>query len=258
VRIYVDESGTHGSSPWLVIGILFVPDHGMFHSELCGTKESQEYFNASPQRNARYKETHLADFKSHRDRNVALAWIKAFFTHGCYFRSIVIDWSIWQGQFFGGPFEHDALKKRRAYKKWTEMIIHQETPYLRDATLYLDALHVLHGYDLLEHLKDRFTRNYQGTTPWISEFQVTDSWRDANQCLQLADLLTGCVYHTLVPAGPQTKRSLLRDQTASHLYDGLREFGVRDSAPSFWRGYHKNTLTKHFPKFSEWFWRPEK
>ena len=43
VRIYVDESGTHGSSPWLVIGILFVPDHGMFHSELCGTKESQEY-----------------------------------------------------------------------------------------------------------------------------------------------------------------------------------------------------------------------
>jgi hypothetical protein len=27
-------------------------------------------------------------------------------------------------------------------------------------------------------------------------------------------------------------------------------------APGFWKQYAKGTLTKHFPKFSAWFWRP--
>lgn len=257
MRIYVDESGTHNPSPWLVIGILFVPDHGLLHSELCRIKEDRNYLNASPKYHARYKETHLADFKSYRDRDVGLDWIRTFLAHTCYFRSIVIDWSKWQGRFFGTPFEPDALKKRRAYKKWTEMLIHPETSRFRGATLYLDSLHVLHGYDLLDGLKDRFTKNYEGPAPWIADFQVTDSWRDANQCLQLADLLTGCVYRTLVPNDTHTNRGLLREQTVQYLYDGLLAFGVRARGPSFWRGYHKVSLTRHFPKFSEWFWAPE-
>jgi hypothetical protein len=28
--------------------------------------------------------------------------------------------------YFGDPFEPDALKKRRAYKKWAEMLLHPE------------------------------------------------------------------------------------------------------------------------------------
>jgi len=257
-RIYVDESGTHADSPWLIIGILFVPDHGPLHSDLCGVKEKHKYLNVSLRYNARYKETHLAKFKSHHDRNVALDWIEIFFRHNCYFRSIVVGSSGWDARFFGDPFEPPALKKRRAYKKWTEMLLHPEMRDVRGATLYLDALHVLHGYDLLDHLKDRFTRNYQGSEPWIKEFQITESWKDAHQCLQLADLLTGCVYRTLVSSGPQTERSRLKDHTADHLYNGLRAFGVRDRAPSFWKGFHKKTLTRFCPKFSEWFWKPDK
>ena len=72
-RIYVDESGTH-SDEWLVIGMLFVPDHGRLHSDLCRVKENKSYFNKSPRRNARYKETHLTGFKSERDVEVAKGW----------------------------------------------------------------------------------------------------------------------------------------------------------------------------------------
>lgn len=32
-RIYVDEAGTH-SEEWLIIGMLFVPDHGVLHAAL--------------------------------------------------------------------------------------------------------------------------------------------------------------------------------------------------------------------------------
>jgi hypothetical protein len=38
-RIYADESGTH-SHEWLVIGMLFVPDHGPLQSDLCKVKEN--------------------------------------------------------------------------------------------------------------------------------------------------------------------------------------------------------------------------
>src|SRR6266511_5136534 len=55
VRIYADEAGTHGGD-WLIIGMLFVPDHGPLHSALCASKENHKYYNAKPRRKARYKE----------------------------------------------------------------------------------------------------------------------------------------------------------------------------------------------------------
>jgi len=96
-RIYVDESGTH-SDEWLVIGMLFVPEHGPLHSDLCATKERLAYFNNSQKKSARYKETHLTKFKSTRDVDVARNWIDSFLQHSCYFRSVVIDWSLYNGR----------------------------------------------------------------------------------------------------------------------------------------------------------------
>ena len=124
-RIYVDESGTHGDK-WLIIGMLFVPTHGILQSELCKAKDVHGYLNTSPKRSAKYKEIHLTGFKSSRDVSVAKDWIDLFVRHDCYFRAVVVDWSIWDGRHFGGPFEPEALKKRRAYKKWAEMLLHAE------------------------------------------------------------------------------------------------------------------------------------
>ena len=124
-RIYVDESGTHAER-WLIIGMLFVPDHGALHSALCGVKERLSYLNQSPKRNARYKETHLSEFKSSHDVEVGRAWIDIFLQHSCYYRCVVVDWSVWDARHFGDPFEPEALKKRRAYKKWAEMLLHPE------------------------------------------------------------------------------------------------------------------------------------
>lgn len=246
MRIYVDESGTHGGG-WLIIGMLFVPDHGLLHSELLRVKDQVGYHNASPRHDAKYKETHLSEFKSQRDVDVASGWIDSFLGHSCFFRSIVVDWSIWEGKHFGTPFEADALKKRRAYKKWAEMLLHPESLEFRDrASLYLDRLRIAHHYDVLDHLKMRFSG-------LIQEFQETDSAKDANQCLQLCDLLTGGVYQSLVPAPNVHKRG-----ATDYLYGKLTAYGVKERGPVFWRGYHKNTLRQHFPKFSEWFWKPEK
>jgi hypothetical protein len=170
---------------------------------------------------------------------------------------VAVDWSVWDGSYFGGPFEPEALQKPRAYKKWAEMLLHPElkTPpggsEIYHAKLYLDRLRIMYGYDVLDHLKDRFTRNYQGESPYIEAFQHTDSWRDANQYLQLCDLLTGCVYQALVPSDREAKQ-----QVRSHLEKSLSLLGVKAMTPSFWRGYAPNSLRKHFPKFSVWFWKP--
>ncbi len=255
-RIYADELGTH-SDEWLVIGMLFVPDHGPLHAALAKSKDDLQYFNRSPKRSARYKELHLSEFKSNRDLEVAKKWVDSFIAHTCYYRCVVVDWRTWDARYFGDPFEAESLKKRHAYKKWAEMLLQPELklsdgrPRFCNARFYLDKLRILYGYDVLDHLRVRFTGDYRGSSPYIELFQHTDSWKDANQCLQLCDLLTGCVYQSLVPARSDEK------QAARAYLDGtLARLGVVRNTPSFWRQYAPNTLTKHFPKFSAWFWRP--
>ncbi|HBI41935.1 MAG TPA: hypothetical protein DDY78_03635 [Planctomycetales bacterium] len=255
-RIYVDEAGTH-SAEWLVIGMLFVPNHGPLHAALCDVKERRAYFNESPKHSARYKETHLQQFRSPRDVAVGKDWIDLFIQHNCYYRCIVVDWSIWDGKYFGDAFEAEALKKRRAYKKWAEMLLHPELkePFggreIYHAKLYLDRLLIMYGYDILDYLRLRFTENYRGESPYIDSFHHTDSRHDANQCLQLCDLLTGCLYQALVPS---TKAAKI--ETRNHLATALQPLGVKGLEPAFWRGFAPNSLTKHFPKLSAWFWRP--
>lgn len=251
MRIYADESGTHGGE-WLVIGMLFVPDHGRLHSRLCAIKEQKSYLNTG-RRNARYKEVHFANLKSQRDADVARSWIDSFLASQGVFRSVVVNWSVYDGRFFGGPFEPDALKKRRAYKKWAEMLLQPELVGLRNARFYLDRLRILYGYDVIRSLEDRFQRNEDGEAlrrPRIKEFQATESWKDANQCLQLCDLLVGCVYQSLVPSNNPVKL-----QVTDHLYGELQAHGVKSRAPGYWRGFG-SSVRKHFAKFSEWFWRP--
>lgn len=257
-RIYVDESGTHDAK-WFLIGMLFVPNHGALHAALCQAKEDLGYFNNSPRKSARYRETHLTAFRSPSDLAVGKRWIDLFFKHACYFRCVVVDWGIWESNHFGDAFDPEALKKRRAYKKWAEMLLHPElkspmagTPIFH-AKLYMDKLRVLYGYDVLDHLHERFTGNYQGESPYIELFQPTDSWRDANQCLQLCDLLTGCQYQALVPSTKSAKLGVVK-----YLGERLREYGVRSLEAKFWRQYAQVSLTNHFPKYSSWFWQPSK
>lgn len=256
MRIYIDESGTHGKE-WLVIGMLFVSDHGPLHAALCNAKDKIGYFNTSPRFKAKYKETHLSKFRSQRDVDVASEWMDLFLAHNCYYRSVVVDWSIWEGKYFGGAFEAEALKKRRAYKKWAEMLIQPETrnsegePRFYHAKLYLDRLCAMRGYDILDHLQNRFTEGYHGESPFIDSFQHADSWKDANQCLQLCDLLTGAVYQNLVPSTNEFKVA-----ASDCLAERLRPLGVDRLDAGFWRQFAQTTLRQRFPKFSEWFWRP--
>lgn len=254
MRIYADESGTH-SEDWLVIGMLFVPDHGKLHPDLCRIKDDLGYFNQKKKRAAVYKETHFAELKSRRDLELGKRWIDRFLVSESRFRCVVVDWSKFQGRFFGNAFEPSALKKRRAYKKWTEMLLQPELDSLAGATFYLDRLRILYGYDIISSLRDRFSFHRDGkarkNSP-IRDFQLADSWKDANQCLQLCDLLTGAVYQTLCPSSNETKGAAV-----DHLYEQLQAFGVKSRAPGYWKGYGQ-TVYKHFPKFSQWFWDPQK
>ena len=174
---------------------------------------------------------------------------------GSDFRSVVVEWAIFEGRHFGGPFEPDALKKRRAYKKWAEMLLQSEVGALRDARFYLDRLRILYGYDVIRSLKERFQHDEYGEVlprPRIREFQATESWKDANQCLQLCDLLVGSVYQSLVPSKKPAKLRVM-----NHLYKKLEAHGVKGRTPGYWRGFGSSTR-KHFNKFSEWFWKPTK
>ncbi|MCO6436712.1 MAG: DUF3800 domain-containing protein [Phycisphaerae bacterium] len=254
-RIYVDESGTHAEQ-WFIIGMLFVPDHGTLHSALVKVKEKHKYYNQG-RGNNRLKESHLNKFRNWRDLEVAKEWINVFIQQTCYFRAVVIDWTIWNPKHFGDPFEPEALKRKRAYKKWAEMLLHPELKNPRlgvgiyHAELFLDRVQVLAGYDILGQLQERFTANYRGESPYIDRFELIDSWRDASQCLQLCDLLTGCIYQSLVPAKSKYKLG-----AKHHLAESLRPVGVQQFTAGFWKGFAKETLSKRLPKFSAWFWKP--
>lgn len=256
VRIYVDESGTHAAE-WFLVGMLFVPDHGKLHARLCDVKRRLEYFNRSPKRKARFREAHLAEFKSQRDLELAKAWFDAFVEDSCYFRAVVVDWSIWEPNYFGQWDEPEALKRRRAYKKWAEMLLHPELkePSLEhgiyNARLMLDRLRIMHGYDILDHLRERFTKNYSGESPYIESFEHVQSWRDAHQCLQLCDLLVGSVYQALVPSTKKIKSSV-----PDLLLESLADSGVTSLEPKFWRQFDDTSIRKRFQKFSLWYWRP--
>ena len=257
-RIFVDESGTHAND-YLIIGMLFVPDHGSLHKKLVEVKDSHSYLNTKTGRksSAKYKETHVAEFKRQVDVDVVSDWMDVFLTSDAWFRAIVIDWDIWDGKHFGGPFEPAALKKRRAYKKWAEMLLQPEFSRplpgrlpIRDANLYLDRLVVTYGYEILDELKERFTSGYKGNRPFIKSFQHTASWKDANQGLQLCDVLVGALYQELVPSTNRFKLAV-RDTVA----EKLQAVGVERLAAGFWKQWHYTTIREHLPKYNAWFWQ---
>ena len=254
-NIYLDESGTHEGSEWTVIGMLFVEEHGQLHSSLLRTKKDISYLNRNPKRKAKYGEFSMKGCRNAKSADVGKGFVDSFIKFDCYFRAIVLDNSIWQGKYFGDPFQSDALKKRRAYKKWCEMVIQREKHKLSEATLHLDELRMVKDYDILEALKERFTYNYKGEKPWIRRFVHAKSWRDELQCLQLADLLCGAVYRKLNNQASE-HQGIVIDYLDEKLagYPGPKKICLGED--SYWRGFHPNTLTKHFPKFSQWHWKP--
>jgi hypothetical protein len=259
-RIYADESGTHEGSPWLLIGMLFVPQHAQLHRALCEAKDSENYFNKNPRRKAKYRCLHFVDISTARDVRVGKKWIDAFLLLPSHFRCLAFDWSMWHGKYFGDAFEPDTLKKRRAYKKWCELLLQPELADpldggpIRGAELFLDRLRIAYQYDVLDHLKERFTpTEYRGRKPYLAKLQHAASWRDANQCLQLADLLLGCVKHELMPS-----RSKEQAKLHQYLVEKLKPLGIAHLGPGFWKQYHPKTLREHMPKFSVWFWQPER
>jgi hypothetical protein len=133
------------------------------------------------------------------------------------------------------------------------MLLQPEVGALREARFYLDKLRILYGYDVIQSLRERFQHDEDGevkSRPRMREFQTTESWKDANQCLQLSDLLTGCVHQSLVPSTNPVKLRVM-----NYLYKKLEAHGVKGRTPGYWRGYGSN-VRKHFSKFSEWFWKP--
>lgn len=233
--------------------MLFVRAHGPLHAELLATKQRLAYLNTGA-KSARFAEFSLKHCRNPKAASVGKAFADAFIKHDCYFRSLAFDWSQWHGKYFGKPFDADALKKRRAYKKWCELLIHGETQNLNHSDLYLDELRIVRQYDVLNELQLRFTKNYKGDTPWIRKFVHAKSWQDEHQCLQLCDLLTGAVYRALAGADGHAK------EVVTHLETTLLQFPspkpIKLGHESYWRGFHKSTLTQHFPKFSQWIWTP--
>jgi Protein of unknown function (DUF3800) len=260
-RIYIDESGTHRGSEWLLIGMLFVPRHAELHKALCVVKDREEYLNNSPKRNARYKAIHFKDVGSPRDVRVCKGWIDAFLAHPAFFRALAFDWTMWDGRYFGDAFDSDALKKRRAYKKWCELLLQPELSDPPDgmkivnAELFLDRLRIAYEYDVIDVLAERFAPSdgYLGETPYIARLEHAASWRDSHQCLQLADMLLGALKEAFCPTHGKHKR-----EVSDYLADKLAEHGVARLDPGFWKQYHPISLRERLPKLSAWCWQPER
>lgn len=125
--------------------------------------------------------------------------IDVFHDHDCWMRAIAVDLSIFDPSYFGNPFEDDAFRERKAYKKWAELLLQPELRERPGGDLFMDRLTRTGGYDVASHLWERFVSDpeSEGQRPRLSRLQMVRSHSDEHQGLQLCDLLIGSVTHSL-------------------------------------------------------------
>ena len=118
--IYLDESyGGKNNNEFFLLGALFNPHSKFLHRELSEIKRKYGF---------RKSDGSLAEIKYNncktRERlKMSCEVIDAFFTSTSWFRCIVIEEKYFDLDRFGRKFEETKIKKARAYKKFTELLL---------------------------------------------------------------------------------------------------------------------------------------
>lgn len=235
--VYFDESYDNARQ-YLLYGALLVPAESTLHQRFLQVRRELNFL----------PEVKYWKCRNPRALTVYKRVIDAFMEDEAYFRCVVVDQHKFDYSGFGRPDESDALAKARAYKKFTEMLLHPHVQGVTNAVLLCDELTRCRGDQFLERIRERF--NPPGRAPTFRHLAEVSSEIEEYQCLQVCDLLLGCVLNNLKPAKNRFKIAI-----REYLCDRLK---VPNLLPSTWRDVPLRQVRAPTTKYNVWYWSAKK
>ena len=248
--IYLDESyGGATGSEYFLLGALFNPHSKFLHKKLCEIKKKYRFFRA----NGALAEIKYNNSKSKERFEMGCEVIDAFFDSTSWFRCIVIEKKYFDLSRFGKKFEEDKIKKARAYKKFTELLLSHNTENIQGGVLLADQMTRCRKDLFIDKMTELFcekgSKFSEGKDmPTLNRIEEVKSDLEQYQVLQVCDLLMGCVLNNLVPTQNVHKNNLRK-----YLIERLK---VKDLLRNSWSKYSKRFVEEHSPKFNIWYFTP--
>lgn len=235
--VYFDES-YDTNRHFLLYGALFVPLSSTLH---------QRFLQIRRQTNFR-PEVKYVRCRNPRALGVYKCVIDAFIEDQSYFRCVVVDQHGFDYRGFARADEPLVIAKARSYKKFAEMLLHPNLDGITNAILLADDLKRCDGDAFLERIRERF--NPPGAVPVFKHLAEVRSDVEEYQCLQVRDLLLGCVLNNLRPGVNRYKKEI-REYLCKRV-------GVRSFLLSTWRDVPLAEARSPATKFNVWYWSAKK
>ena len=231
--VYFDES-YDSERHYLLYGALFLPPSSTLHQRFLRIRRDMNY-------RPEIKYTRCRNLRALR---VCKRVIDAYMEDQAFFRCVVVDQHGFDYRRFCRPDEPLAMGKARAYKKFTEMLLDPYVADLTNAVFLADDLERCDGDEFLERIRERF--NVPDQPPTFRHLAEVPSNVEEYQCLQVCDLLLGCVLNNLKTPGNRYKIEI-RQYLCSRL-------GVRNFLPSSWKDVPLTRARDTAVKFNVWYW----
>ena len=237
MKIYFDESYDN-EHHYLLYGALLVPDSSRLQQRVLGVRKERGYQGEIKYNRCRHPAT-LGTYERVVD---------AFMEDEAYFRCVVVAQQGFDYSVFGRPDEPLAIKQARAYTKFAEMLLAPNVESVRGGVFLADWMSRCSGDAFLERIGDRFNR--PGGPCTFRHVGEVPSNRSEHQCLQVCDLLLGCVLNNLKPT-----KKLYKNAIRKYLCERL---AVPSFLMSAWEHVPLSEARKPTTKFNVWYWQRKK
>ena len=251
MRVYLDESYDHDHS-YFILGALFDPPSSTIHEDFVAAKRQLGYVDPDGEsREIKYSTT-----RSHYHFKVASRAVDCFRSSPSWFRAIVIDQrpqAACDLNYFGNRSEPKAMKEARAYKKFTEMLLSNNTSNMTNSVLLTDRMTRCRGDAFLSLITDLFGRAGAGfsgsTAPIFRHVQEVDTAREQFHVGQIGDILQGVILNELLPTKNRYKQKI-REYVK-------QELAIPSLARAYWDSVPLWKRNQQHPKYQVWYWRPQ-
>ncbi len=235
--VYFDES-YDTERRYLLYGALFIPPSSTLHQRFLSIRREMKY---AP-------EVKYTRCRNARALSVCKRVVDAFVEDPAYFRCVIVDQRRFDYSKFARSDETVAIGHARAYKKFAEMLLAPHVAGVTNAVFLADALTRCNGDEFLERIRERFNR--EGRVATFRHLAEVPSDVEEYQCLQVCDLLLGCVLNNLKPTTNQFKNAI-RTYLCSRI-----------NAPNFllssWKDVPLAEASETTTKFNVWYWSARK
>lgn len=235
--IYFDESYDNDRHH-LLYGALFLPVNSTLHQRFLRIRREMNY----------RPEVKYTKCRNPRALSVYKKVIDAFVDDTSYFRCVVVDQHRFNYSGFARPDESPSIAQARAYKKFAEMLLHPNVENVSNAVFLADDLKRCDGDEFLERIRERF--NPQGRPPTFRHIAEIASEIEEYQCVQICDLLLGCVLNNIKPPANRFKNEI-REYLCARL-------GVPNFLLSTWKDVPLAEARNPTTKFNVWYWSAKK